>query len=75
MFLEWIAKLEFETPDPESGIFLHFPIATRETIAKQICDCILGGAVQVSTAITSCAHMKVIMECTGQAFGLPMSSG
>src|SRR3989338_9008283 len=72
MFLESIAQLGFLQHNPESALFLHFPDSTRRIIAIKICDDLLKEEPGPEV-LSSSAHVHILMECIGQAFGLPVN--
>ena len=73
MFLDHIAQLGFLKHNSESSVFLGFPDSTRKVIAIKVCDDILKGEPGPE-ALSSSAHVRVLFECIGQAFGLNIDS-
>jgi RALGAPB N-terminal domain/Rap/ran-GAP len=71
MFLERVAELGFLQHNEESSVFLKFPVNTRKVLAIKVCDDLLRGEPS-GKAFTSCAHVRVLMECIGQSFSLPI---
>eukprot|EP01102_Stenamoeba_stenopodia_P022731 TRINITY_DN9583_c0_g1_i1.p1 TRINITY_DN9583_c0_g1~~TRINITY_DN9583_c0_g1_i1.p1 ORF type:complete len:1236 (+),score=308.21 TRINITY_DN9583_c0_g1_i1:62-3769(+) len=74
MLLEWIASpLNLLPKDPNSSVFQDFPLGTRLIVAEQVCASLLQGSGRVqASSLSSLQHVKVILECTGQAFDLPL---
>lgn|SRR3990167_8999010 len=45
----------------------------RQNLARLICDNLLSGLIAPSQ-LSTCVHVRVILECVGQAFSLPLDS-
>mmetsp|Transcript_2068 Transcript_2068/g.4811 ORF Transcript_2068/g.4811 Transcript_2068/m.4811 type:complete len:1158 (-) Transcript_2068:823-4296(-) len=73
MFLDWIEKLNFLEHNPETSVFLKFPTTTRKVIAFEVCRVLLDEKI-AAHELDNCAHLRVILECVGQSFGLPMEA-
>mmetsp|Transcript_20722 Transcript_20722/g.30812 ORF Transcript_20722/g.30812 Transcript_20722/m.30812 type:complete len:1224 (+) Transcript_20722:40-3711(+) len=71
MFLQHIANLGFLTNNPESSVFLSFPDNTRKVIAIKLCNDLLANEPPPEK-LSNSAHVRVLMECIGQTFSLPI---
>ncbi|PRP82956.1 rap/ran GTPase-activating protein [Planoprotostelium fungivorum] len=71
MLLKSIEDLGFLKADPESGLFLLFPVATRGIIAQQVTEHLLSENCG-KQIVERQTHVQLIMECVGGAFTLPM---
>jgi hypothetical protein len=57
----------------EEGIFFSFPIAARQSLARLICDNLLS-VLMAPTQLSTCVHVRIMLECVGQCFALPLDS-
>ncbi len=70
MFLQHAQTLGFLKLDPESQVFMVFPIQARKALAQTTTDCLLKLDPHPDL-ITTSSHMRSLMEIVGQAFDLP----
>ncbi|PRP80421.1 rap/ran GTPase-activating protein [Planoprotostelium fungivorum] len=71
MFLEWIRKLGFLEPDPDSSIYLHFPVKARMLLASYTATFLLQTDTDKNYLATP-TQIHVAMEALGPGFGLPI---
>jgi len=50
-----------------------FPIGTRKSVGQEIVRSILSGSTPPS-ALPTCVHVRVMLECIGQSFSLPLDA-
>ncbi|KAL6079278.1 Rap-GAP domain-containing protein, variant 2 [Balamuthia mandrillaris] len=70
MLLDFLVhELGFLDANPESAVFKAFPLAARKALCHHVTSSFLREGLGAS-ALSSPTHLRVILECVGQAFAL-----
>jgi len=71
MFLQWIHELGFLEPDPDSSVYLHFPVKSRMLLASHTANYLLRTDTE-SNYLATPMQIHVTLEALGPGFDLPV---